>query len=659
LNYFDGFENIYVNLFIKRVCTGGLMKQEVIHVWDVHEIELEAKNRYDNPYTDVTVWAELKGPGFNKRVYGFWDGGSIFRIRVTAVSPGTWSYVTGASVEDAGLVGKTGAYLAMEWTEAQKKENNCRRGIIHATANGHAMEYADGTPYIMVGDTWWGLATWRYPWVDDEEERPVGPDISIKDMARQRLKQGYNTVGMIACFPTWAHDDGYPATIHLDDGHDTYIRGAWAECSVDEWMNQKTKFPARDMHNEGGRPFNFPGKIKGYENVVPDYDRINPDFFKVLDKKIAWLNAHGITIFIEALRRDSSRTWRYYYDWPMVYTRYLQFLFARYQASNILFSPIHFDGKLQTIDSREFNDPINLMVDIYGQPPFGTLFGTNAPGSTLTAYGQADEQHWKTFDQIGNWRDHQQYWLLTDIYNQEVPVPAINGEPYYSGHISFFTNGPDGPEMVIGNVESEEDHANNRSCLFGSALSGAYGGILNGFEAGWSGNVKPQELPWKIWDTMTFTASIQTRYFSDFLLSEGNRYQELIPDSELVLPSKAGPVTGWRGWAFCSATKKRDLVFGYAEKGCPPLKVRGFRPYDTYELAWFNPRNGEWSADKPSLEVSNMGIIDLPVYPDTMDWAFKLKKTNADKPIRTEDPHGGFFGRENLKITRIAKDSKK
>ena len=70
------------------------MKESVIHVWDVHEIVLHAENTYDNPYTDVTVWADLKGPGFDKRVYGFWDGGDTWRIRVTATSPGTWTYIT-------------------------------------------------------------------------------------------------------------------------------------------------------------------------------------------------------------------------------------------------------------------------------------------------------------------------------------------------------------------------------------------------------------------------------------------------------------------------------------------------------------------------------------------------------------------------------------
>lgn len=628
------------------------MKQSVIHMWDVHEIVLESANKYSNPYLDVTVWVDLKGPNFDKRVFGFWDGGNVFKVRVTATAPGIWTYVSGASVQDEGLTGKSGGYLAMEWTEEEKNENACRRGIVVASENGHAFQYADGTPYVMVGDTWWALASYRYPWVDDEIERPIGPGMSMKDMARQRIKQGYNCVGMIAGFPTWA-DDGKPATIKIDDEHDTYVRAPWAICSVEDWIKkhvdpEKSKgIRCRAMHNEGGRPFEFPGKIEGYEEVVPDYDRINPEYFKVLDKKMNWLNEHGITVFIEALRRDSSKTWKYYYDWPMVYTRYIQYLSARYQANNIMYSPIHFDGKIQTIDAREFNEPINLFIDTYGQPPFGTLLGTNAPGSTKVAFGGPEEQHWKTFDQTGNWRDHQFHWLLTDIFNDENPVPAINGEPYYSGHIIIMSDDQDNvSEIRFGNVDSEEDLMNNRSSLYGSALSGAYGGILTGFEAGWSGNVEPEEEPYKIWDTMTFPASEQTRYFSDFLLSEGLRYRDLIPDSNLILPNQSGKIAGWRGWAYASATKKRDLLLGYLEKDCPKAKVRGFRPYDIYELSWFNPRTGEWLKDKLELEVTYQGNIALPKCPDDLDWAFKLKKMNDDLRINRQCMTVGGIGKD-------------
>ncbi len=633
------------------------MKKSVIHVWDVYEIELKSQLEYENPYTQVTVWADLKGPGFEKRVYGFWDGDDVFKIRVTATQPGVWTYTTGASTEDPGLCGHTGGYTAIAWTEEEKQENPCRRGIIRATANGHAMEYADGTPFFMVGDTWWPLATYRFPWTDDEQERPIGPGMTMKDMVRHRLTQGYNCIGTIVAYPTWAND-GKPATIKIDDEYGTFARGAWAMCSVEEWYT-KLDAHARDMHNEGGRPFFFPGKIKGYEDVVPDYDRINPKYFQAFDKKVNWLNEHGITVFMEALRRDSSKTWKYYYDWPMVYTRYIQYLSARYQANNTLYSPIHFDGKLQTIDSREFNDPINLMIDLYGAPPFGTLMGTNAPGSTKTAYGSFGEQHWKTMDQTGNFRDHEHYWLMEDIFEDEHPVPAINGEPYYSGHVSIMTNSQgELVECIFGNVDSPEDHMNFRSSLYGSLLSGGFGGNLAGFEAGWSANVEPEENPYKIWDVMTFPASYQTRYYRDFILSEGKRYMDLIPEPDLLFPSKAGSPTGWRGWAYAAATRERDLVFGYTEKDCPRVRLRGIRPYDIYEIQFFNPRTGQWLEKTYQLEANHFGSILMPENPDQFDWAFKAKKINTEPRVDTQGP-GLVHSNSGVKNTFIQTESER
>ena len=57
------------------------------HVWEMQEVALKAENKYENYYTDVTVWVDLKGPGFSKRVYGFWDGDDTYKVRFVATVP--------------------------------------------------------------------------------------------------------------------------------------------------------------------------------------------------------------------------------------------------------------------------------------------------------------------------------------------------------------------------------------------------------------------------------------------------------------------------------------------------------------------------------------------------------------------------------------------
>ena len=108
------------------------MSEKMVHPWEKVEVTLQAQGKYENPYTQVDVWVDLEGPGFSKRVYGFWDGGDMFRVRITATSAGTWSWRSGSSPSDTGLAGKTGSFDAVNWTAdelAQIGRASCRERV--------------------------------------------------------------------------------------------------------------------------------------------------------------------------------------------------------------------------------------------------------------------------------------------------------------------------------------------------------------------------------------------------------------------------------------------------------------------------------------------------------------------------------------------------
>src|SRR5689334_3745004 len=87
------------------------------HVWEVQEIILATARDYANPYVDVECWVDLEGPGFQKRVYGFWDGGRTFRVRIVATQPGEWTWRVGSNQNaDAGLSG-SGKFRAVAWDD--------------------------------------------------------------------------------------------------------------------------------------------------------------------------------------------------------------------------------------------------------------------------------------------------------------------------------------------------------------------------------------------------------------------------------------------------------------------------------------------------------------------------------------------------------------
>ena len=57
----------------------------------------------------------------------------------------------------------------------------------------------------------------------------------------------------------------------------------------------------------------------------------------------------------------------------------------------------------------------------------------------------------------------------------------------------------------------------------------------------------------------------------------------------------------------------------------PRAQVRGARLSSSYRAQWFDPRHGTWQdAGKGVLRSNQIGIIDLPDYPDDEDWALRL-----------------------------------
>jgi hypothetical protein len=167
----------------------------------------------------------------------------------------------------------------------------------------------------------------------------MGPEAGFKDYVRFRKSQGYNWVNIIAAFPNWM-TDGQPWHVVMNDPEKTTVRSAWLEFGTGDSARTGS---AKNMDNEGGRPFVFPGKVPGFENMFPDVDRVNPDYFRYIDRKIDYLNEQGFVPFIEVSRRDASLLWKKYYGWPDSYARFIQYIWSRYQANNTVLSPIHLD----------------------------------------------------------------------------------------------------------------------------------------------------------------------------------------------------------------------------------------------------------------------------------------------------------------------------
>jgi hypothetical protein len=613
-------------LFLSLSCSTNVFARPPAHVWELQEIELRASATYANPYVDVECWVELTGPGFDKRVYGFWDGGHTWRVRVVATAPGEWTWTSGSNQHaDTGLNGKTGRFTAREWTGEGKRQNPNRRGFLRPDAKGHALQYADGTPFFLLGDTWLGAVTWRLPLtgVAAGASYEAAPGVTFEQAVALRKRQGFNSVSMIAAFPTWASDQ-YPHT--YADRKGVYYRNAWEMFGV---MVPGDKPTAKSMHDERGhRPFEM---VPGSEGL-PDYDRIVPGFFQSLDRKMQHLTDQGFVAMLETIRRDVAPPWKAYYDFNASFGRFLQYMVARYGAYNMIFSKVHFDIYLPgySLTADEFNEAITQHYRRYGPMPFGQPVTSLIDHATDTTFGTGERAPWITMHSTGNKpRDHAIYAAIERQFRLSPAMPTADLEPHYTGWVHG-NNVVDGEQADSG---SDRDNYFSRAQMYGCVLSGGLAGHVHGTGAYdvTSADEPPGGRPY-FWQALRYESAEYMRGLGAFVLSEGTRYWDLELASDDLSARKApgSSDTGLDGWSFLMRTPDKTLGLLYFENKARRGRTTGWTPRARYRFTWFDPRAGEWR-ESVDLVADATGAMPLPPFPGGedvagTDWAAKIAR---------------------------------
>ena len=161
--------------------------------------------------------------------------------------------------------------------------------------------------------------------------------------------------------------------------------------------------------------------------------------------------------------------------------------------------------------------------------------------------------------------------------------------------------------------------------MYGSFLSGGLAGHIYGSEGLWGADIEPGSSPF-MWVAFQWNSANQMKHLKTFALSEGARYQDLVPDSNLVSPGETHEAKSFLGWAYCARTPAKDFFLVYYEKDCPNHgMIRGAGPQAAYQAQWFDPRTGQWSkAGDGRLKANVWGWITVPDFPSDNDWGLKL-----------------------------------
>ncbi|HHX64974.1 MAG TPA: DUF4038 domain-containing protein [Chloroflexi bacterium] len=182
----------------------------IAHPWREVEITLTAEGDYARPYTDVEVWVDFThDDGTTLRRPAFWDGGRTWRIRFASpVGEGRWVWHSHASVEDAGLAGRSGDLICE--AGAPSTHRFYRHGFWRMSPGGRNLVHADGTPALLVADTPWAL-----PWRATVEQ--------CRLYAADRRTKGYNAALLMTVQPDM--DARGPRDRTVDEGFDVGFEG--------------------------------------------------------------------------------------------------------------------------------------------------------------------------------------------------------------------------------------------------------------------------------------------------------------------------------------------------------------------------------------------------------------------------------------------------
>ena len=216
---------------------------------------------YADPFNDVDVDVIFSNGGETWRVPAFWHGGSTWTVRFAPPQPGDYTYhLESTDTANPDLNGHDSRVTVRPYTGTNPL---LKRGTPRVSANKRYFEYADGTPFYWLGDTWWTGLSDRIPWE------------GFQKLTADRKEKGFTVVQIVAGM----------------------IPNNEEEAPVDE-----------GYRNEGGAVYD------------PAFKQINPKYFDFADRRIVNLVDAGIAPAIvgawhQAMRQmglaKMKKHWRY------------------------------------------------------------------------------------------------------------------------------------------------------------------------------------------------------------------------------------------------------------------------------------------------------------------------------------------------------------
>ena len=203
--------------------------------WAVFETSFASSKNYDNPFTELEVDVLFSKGKQEWKVPAFWDGGKTWKVRFAPPEKGDYIYHAVAS--DKSNKGLNTGKETLTVTAYTGDNPLYKRGKLQVTEDKRYFEFADGTPFFWLGDTWWKGLCKRISFE------------GFQELTADRKKKGFTVIQMVL--------GTYPDELGL-------LKPGW--------------------ENEGGMPY-----------LKKDFSEVNPEYFKYADRRLKHLIDNGIT----------------------------------------------------------------------------------------------------------------------------------------------------------------------------------------------------------------------------------------------------------------------------------------------------------------------------------------------------------------------------
>ena len=410
--------------------------------WATLEITLTSQSEYENPYTNVSVWAEFTNQNNDtlKRP-AFWDGDNIWKIRFTSPDTiSTWKWLSYASnKQDEGLHGATGSVSSKPYGGENQLLAN---GLLKMAEGNRNVNQHSGKSFLVVGDTPWAI-----PFRATTDQ--------VATYAQDRQEKGFNCALLMSLQP--------------------------------------------DMNAIGPNERNTSqGFKKAFEDLSDGHiNKMNPSYFQTLDQIIDILIEYEIVPVYQPVFHG--------FGWkglkvlgntikPEEYVRYCKYLLARYGSKPAIWL-IGGDHDGNDPGVKESGEMFQEW-DSYGQPTglhynpcddYVAEWSVNDPSKHCMHFNKThQDKEWLDFQwaQTGHDGAHQ-YHKVAKMYDNLPTKGAANGEPTYEG----MNDGKNG----LGWWQGEE--------AWMQLMSGGTMGIVYGAASLWQWKITAEEEGWTAWSS--------------------------------------------------------------------------------------------------------------------------------------------------------------